>query len=143
MKTLLQACWLLLFFAAKLVAFPYQGAHLIESLGLEQGLSQATAVVTLQDSQGYIWVGTQDGLNRYDGKNFLQYRYRVNNERSLSGNYVSGLALDGQQRLWVLTPQGLNLYQAETNDFKLTKKICCHFLGLDSFFFCIIASRYQ
>ena len=118
METLLQACWLLLLFAAKLVAFPYQGAHLIESLGLEQGLSQATAVVTLQDSQGYIWVGTQDGLNRYDGKNFLQYRYRVNNERSLSGNYVSGLALDGQQRLWVLTPQGLNLYQAETNDFK-------------------------
>ncbi|MFO6425258.1 two-component regulator propeller domain-containing protein [Motilimonas sp. KMU-193] len=99
-------------------ALPFQGAHLIDAIGLEQGLSQATVVSVVQDQQGYLWIGTQDGLNRYDGKQIQQYRYSVNDDNSLSGNYISGLVLDSQQRLWVLTPQGLNLYQSQTDDFK-------------------------
>ncbi|MDO6525121.1 two-component regulator propeller domain-containing protein [Motilimonas sp. 1_MG-2023] len=118
MKILYLCCYLLFFICFKLAAFPYQGAHHFESIGLEQGLSQATAVAMVQDSQGYIWIGTQDGLNRYDGHNIVHYRYSANDEQSLSGNYISSLALDSQQRLWVLTPQGLNLFQQQSNNFK-------------------------
>ncbi|MCE2573262.1 helix-turn-helix domain-containing protein [Motilimonas eburnea] len=118
MRVFSVCCLLYLSLVQSISALPFQGAHLIEAIGLEQGLSQATVVSIVQDNQGYLWIGTQDGLNRYDGKQIQQYRYSVNDANSLSGNYISGLVIDSQQRLWVLTPQGLNLYQNETDDFK-------------------------
>ncbi|RJG48738.1 ATP-binding protein [Motilimonas pumila] len=98
-------------------AMPFHGSHHFDSYSLGQGLSQASALEVIQDQQGYIWVGTQDGLNRFDGQHFLQFRHVPLDARSLSSNYIAGLTLDWQQQLWVLTPLGLHQYQPEYNQF--------------------------
>lgn len=109
------ACWFTVCVSA--YALPFHGSHHFDSYSLSEGLSQATALEVLQDKQGYIWVGTQDGLNRFDGQNFQQYRHIALDESSISSNYIAGLAVDWRQRLWVLTPLGLHLYQEATDSF--------------------------
>ena len=59
-----------------------------EQLSLEDGLSQSVVNSVYQDSRGFIWIGTQDGLNRYDGYKFKVYEYDPDNETSLSENYI-------------------------------------------------------
>ncbi|MBY0503410.1 MAG: hypothetical protein K2X03_05865 [Bryobacteraceae bacterium] len=77
-----------------------------ERLGMAEGLSQATVRCTLQDRQGYLWFGTQDGLNRYDGQTFRIYRHAEENPDSLPNNSVSALLEDRQGTLWVATTGG-------------------------------------
>ena len=55
-----------------------------ERISLEQGLSEAAVMAILQDRQGFLWVGTRDGLNKYDGYGFTVYRHDRENPRSLS-----------------------------------------------------------
>jgi ligand-binding sensor domain-containing protein/signal transduction histidine kinase len=76
------------------------------ALGIEQGLSQATVRAITQDRAGFIWLGTQDGLNRYDGYEFRVFRRVAGDPRSLPDNHVSALAADRDGRLWVGTQNG-------------------------------------
>ncbi|MEZ5523242.1 MAG: two-component regulator propeller domain-containing protein [Dokdonella sp.] len=69
-----------------------------------QGLSQATARVIAQDRAGFIWVGTQDGLNRFDGYEFHVYKTDRDDPWSLSQNHVWALAADPDGSLWVWYP---------------------------------------
>src|SRR5690242_5080473 len=62
-------------------------------LRIEDGLAQSTVQAILQDAQGYIWLGTQDGLQRYDGYEFLTFRHDPSDPDSLSDNTVNALAL--------------------------------------------------
>lgn len=62
-----------------------------ERIGLNQGLSQSSVYTMLQDSQGFIWVGTQDGLNRYDGYEFKVFRHQAGDPNSLPDNDVTAL----------------------------------------------------
>jgi signal transduction histidine kinase/ligand-binding sensor domain-containing protein len=78
------------------------------SYGPEQGLSQISAGEILEDRQGFLWVGTQDGLNRFDGYGFRIYRHVADNLNSLSDNYVTALAEDSDGGIWVGTQNGLN-----------------------------------
>ena len=77
-----------------------------ERFGLAEGLSQATVRCILQDRQGYLWFGTQDGLNRYDGQTFRVYRHSVERADSLPNNSVSALLEDRQGIFWVATTGG-------------------------------------
>ncbi|MBO4906578.1 MAG: helix-turn-helix domain-containing protein [Bacteroidaceae bacterium] len=77
--------------------------------------SLITAIV--QDHQGYIWVGTQNGLNRFDGYSFTSYLYKTGNTSSLCHNFVSTLFVDSDGQLWVGTVKGLARYNAATDDF--------------------------
>ena len=78
-------------------------------LSLEEGLSQATVYCIHQDRTGYLWFGTADGLNRYDGYSFTVYRRRTNDSTSLSDNTISAICEDSLGNLWVGTmAQGLN-----------------------------------
>src|SRR5215475_13137064 len=70
------------------------------------GLSQATAKAIAQDRDGFIWVGTQDGLNRFDGYGFRTYRHDRNDPWSLTQNHVWALAADPDGSLWVGTQAG-------------------------------------
>ena len=56
-------------------------------LSLEDGLSQSTINTIFQDSKGFLWIGTQDGLNKYDGYEFTVYKHAPDNLNSLSNNY--------------------------------------------------------
>ena len=61
-------------------------------LGVEDGLSQVSVLDIFQDSDGYIWFGTRNGANRYDGYEFVIYQNEVNNNATLTDNYIRGFA---------------------------------------------------
>ncbi|AQG81026.1 hypothetical protein AWR27_17885 [Spirosoma montaniterrae] len=71
-----------------------------------QGLSQSTITQIIQDRQGFLWLGTADGLNRYDGYGFTTYRHHRRDSTSLPASDVWVLAEDAQDRLWVGTYTG-------------------------------------
>ena len=70
-------------------------------LRIEDGLAQSTVQAIVQDAQGYMWLGTQDGLQRYDGYEFLTFRHDPSDPGSLSDNTVNALALGAGGILWV------------------------------------------
>ena len=71
-----------------------------------------------QDSAGYIWLGTQDGLDRYDGKNLTHFNVSRNAQSSLSSNWINDILQDSEGRLWIATRGGVDLYLPETERFK-------------------------
>ena len=88
-----------------------------ERISIEQGLSQSTVFCILQDSRGFLWFGTQDGLNRYDGHEFVVYHPEEGNPNSLSNNTVRALYEDRAGQLWVGTEDGLNRHDRATEQF--------------------------
>jgi ligand-binding sensor domain-containing protein/signal transduction histidine kinase len=82
------------------------------------GLSQATARAIAQDRDGFIWIGTQDGLNRFDGYGFRTYRHDRNDPWTLTQNHVWALAADPDGSLWIGTQAGgLNRYDPALDRF--------------------------
>ncbi len=85
---------------------------------LEQGLSQSSGNCILQDSKGFLWIGTEDGLNRFDGYGFRIYRHDPEEPHSLSNSHISSLFEDPSGVLWVGTyGGGLNRLDRETGLF--------------------------
>jgi ligand-binding sensor domain-containing protein/signal transduction histidine kinase len=89
-----------------------------EYLSLQQGLSQSSVITMLQDKKGFLWVGTADGLNRYDGYKFKQYRKNSIDTTSIGNNYINALAEDAQGIIWVGTRGGLYAFDWATEGFK-------------------------
>ena len=88
------------------------------SLSLEDGLSQATVTAAVQDQTGFIWFGTQDGLNRYDGYQFVQLKHDPNDPTSLRSDSIFALHLDPLGDLWVGTEGGgLSRWDAKAESF--------------------------
>lgn len=89
-----------------------------ETLNIEEGLSQSVVNAIVQDRQGFLWLGTQDGLNRYDGNTFKVYKPEPGNSNSLSDGWVTSLFVDVDGFLWVGTHQGgLNRYDPRAGTF--------------------------
>ncbi|WP_310586119.1 hybrid sensor histidine kinase/response regulator [Telluribacter humicola] len=87
-------------------------------LTTNEGLSQNNVTCILQDSKGFMWFGTQDGLNRFDGYEFRIYRNDPGRPGSLSHSYVWKIFEDREGRIWVGTDDGgLNLFDRATNSF--------------------------
>jgi ligand-binding sensor domain-containing protein len=86
-------------------------------LTINEGLSQNTVFATLQDHQGFIWIATEDGLNRYNGYDFNIYKHDTT-VTSLSGNQINALFETSDQQLWVGTSDGLNIYDRRKDNFK-------------------------
>lgn len=95
------------------------GEHLrFDSYSVEDGLSQSTVFCILQDSLGYIWFGTEDGLNKFDGYSFTVYKHNPEDPNSLSSNWISTMLEDGSGGLWFGTRDGgLNRYTRDSNQF--------------------------
>ncbi|WP_058867159.1 two-component regulator propeller domain-containing protein [Chloracidobacterium thermophilum] len=90
----------------------------MRTLSLEQGLSQSTVTCFLQDRTGFLWFGTADGLNRYDGYGFKVFRRDGRRPDSLAGNLVYALCEDQTGVLWIGTSEGgLSRYDARTERF--------------------------
>lgn len=73
--------------------------------------------VVTQDSQGYIWLGTQDGLDKYDGNTLTHFNVRRNDTESLSNNWINDLFVDSESRLWVASRTGVDLFLSESQSF--------------------------
>ncbi|MGK6353360.1 hybrid sensor histidine kinase/response regulator transcription factor [Parapedobacter sp. DT-150] len=86
-------------------------------LDVVDGLSQGTVYAINQDYLGLIWVGTRDGLNKYDAGNFTVYRNAPDDTTSLSDNFIQAIFEDQYQRLWIGTSNGLNLYNRTYDNF--------------------------
>lgn len=78
--------------------------------GLDQGLSQSVILSICQDSKGFLWVGTQDGLNRFDGYSFEKFKNNPLDPSSLSNNWVYSVAEDSMGYIWVGTKSGLSRF---------------------------------
>jgi ligand-binding sensor domain-containing protein/signal transduction histidine kinase len=89
-----------------------------ERLSIEQGLSQQSALSILQDRQGFMWFGTQAGLNRYDGYRITVYRNDPNDPGSLPDNYVAASYEDAEGRLWFGTKGGLARFDPASGRFQ-------------------------
>jgi signal transduction histidine kinase/ligand-binding sensor domain-containing protein len=89
-----------------------------EHLNVEDGLSQNASLALLQDSHGYLWIGTQDGLNRYDGYGFTIFRNDPENPDSLGYNSIIALYEDRDGYLWIGTwGGGLDRYDPASGKF--------------------------
>jgi len=85
-----------------------------EHLTSKDGISQSEIYAFLEDSRGFMWIGTIDGLNRYDGYNINIFNTDRNDPHSLSNNTIRSLKEDNQGRIWIGTDDGLNFYDSET-----------------------------
>ena len=93
-----------------------------ERLDIRDGLSQNAVLCFLQDRRGFLWLGTQDGLNLYDGYQFKVFRSSSDDEATLSGDFIQCLYEDRSGTLWVGTDgKGVNRYDAESGTFQRIK----------------------
>jgi signal transduction histidine kinase/ligand-binding sensor domain-containing protein/CheY-like chemotaxis protein len=76
-------------------------ALILDHLTPSEGMPQGTVMSTLQDSQGFIWLATEDGLVRYDGHELVRYAYARNVANGLPGNFIYQIVEDGHQNLWL------------------------------------------
>lgn len=90
----------------------------LEHYSISQGLSNSVVNDIQQDQYGFIWLATDDGLNRFDGYNFKIYRKTGSEEGSISSSFIKTVFCDSKGRLWVGTISGLNLYNSECDCFK-------------------------
>lgn len=91
--------------------------YVLEELDNSAGLSNSSVNCIFKDSQNLLWIGTWDGLNRYDGSSFKIFRPEPNNANSLSNQVVLKVAEDNNGQIWVLTMHGINRYDKATDKF--------------------------
>ncbi|PKO01312.1 MAG: hypothetical protein CVU42_00450 [Chloroflexi bacterium HGW-Chloroflexi-4] len=124
-RFLLLISFLIIIVSTKPVAAQYYagdiapGSHLrFEHLTNDDGLSQNAGLAFLQDQQGFLWIGTQDGLDRYDGYNVIEYKNDPDNINSLSNNAIISLYEDNEGLIWIGTwGGGLNRLNPANNSF--------------------------
>lgn len=93
------------------------GNYRFTHFDIEDGLSQNTVTDILHDNEGYIWFGTQEGLNRFDGYDFRHYKHNPNDSTSISDNYVWSIIEDADGNIWMCTRNGVNMLDKKTGDF--------------------------
>jgi signal transduction histidine kinase/ligand-binding sensor domain-containing protein/CheY-like chemotaxis protein/HPt (histidine-containing phosphotransfer) domain-containing protein len=93
-------------------------ALVLEHLTASEGMPQGTVNVTLQDSQGFVWLGTEDGLVRYDGRELVRYGYSRTVGSGLPGNFIRGIVEDSHHDLWIAVKDaGLARWNRATDKF--------------------------
>jgi signal transduction histidine kinase/ligand-binding sensor domain-containing protein/DNA-binding response OmpR family regulator len=106
----------LAFFSSIVPVFA-DNTYYLRSLQVEDGLSQNMVYCILQDSQGFMWFGTQDGLNRYDGQNVKVYKKDPKDPKSIGSNGLFSLIEDDDKNLWIGTTNGVYIYNPALDSF--------------------------
>ena len=86
---------------------------------IEDGISEDIIMSIVEDSDGYIWVGSIEGLFRYDGYHFKEYTHVPNNPNSIPQGFARTMFVSEQGELWLGTYEGLAKYRPETDDFQV------------------------
>ena len=92
--------------------------YYFKNLNVQNGLSQNTVNAILQDKQGFMWFGTKDGLDRYDGLSFRKFKHDGRSQRSIGNNFITALYEDEKGNIWVGTDVGLYIYYPEKDFFE-------------------------
>lgn len=90
-------------------------AYNIRNVNSRNGLSNSAVIYLLQDNERYLWIGTYDGLNKYNGTDVEVYKPSINNKHSISGNVIRKIVESKNDYLWILTKAGLDKY-SKKND---------------------------
>lgn len=101
---------LILLLLATTGASLYLNAYNISRISSRDGLSSSAVICLLQDKERYLWVGTYDGLNKYNGTDIQVYKPDIRNENSLSGNVIRKIVESKDDYLWIMTKGGLNKF---------------------------------
>ncbi|MDC1105546.1 ATP-binding protein [Prolixibacteraceae bacterium] len=110
----LQLLSVLLLFSKVVTANDYIS---IENIPNSQDLSETSVTAIVQDNSGYIWIGTREGLNRYDGYSCKKY-FSSSKERSLISSEITDLYIDSDSCMWVKSIEGMSLYDPQTDLFE-------------------------
>ena len=92
--------------------------YYFKNLSIRNGLSQNTVNAILQDRKGFMWLGTKDGLNRYDGLSFRKFKHDAANPRSIGNSFITSLYEDFNGNIWVGTDAGVYIYYPEKGAFE-------------------------
>ncbi|MEO7766643.1 MAG: two-component regulator propeller domain-containing protein, partial [Ferruginibacter sp.] len=93
--------FLFLLLSFYLLAFSQKKHIQFEHIGTSAGLSQSNVMSIFQDSRGFMWFGTRDGLNKYDGYKFTIYKHDVADINSLSQNTIQDITEDSDGNIWI------------------------------------------
>ncbi len=107
----------LLIHLALIQFFCFGQNYRINHYSINQGLSQSVVYTIFQDSRGFLWVGTQDGLNRFDGYSFIKYLHNPTDSNSISDSWIYSITEDNEGNLWIGTRRGLNKFDFSKNKF--------------------------
>jgi len=88
-------------------------------LNVQNGLTQNIVYHFLQDSKGYIWVGTHNGLTMYDGINATSFMHDEQKNNSLASNFITRILEDDEHQIWLGNEKGINLFNRSNNTFTL------------------------
>lgn len=102
-----------------MAVFSYGQSYQFRHYQVEHGLSYNSVISSLQDKKGFLWFGTKDGLNRFDGYSFKIFRNDPDQPGSIGSNFIHSLFEDNSQNLWVGTMRGLFKYNPLTETFTL------------------------
>lgn len=107
----------ILFFILFLKFGVAQNTPYVENYSIEDGLSQNTVNCIFQSSDGIIWIGTQDGLNEFDGYKFNTFKYNPNDSSSISSNYINDITEDNNGDIIIATKDGITIWERYQNNF--------------------------
>lgn len=113
MRRILRIVWFFLLFQQQAFSQPYYFKH----YQVEGGLSNNAVICSMQDSKGFMWFGTRDGLNRFDGYSFKVFRRDARDSLKIGNNYIHSLFEDSAGNIWVGTDQGIYIYDPQTESF--------------------------
>lgn len=109
--------FLIILLLANHTIFPQTSYEKFENISIKQGLSESMITCIFQDSRGFMWIGTQNGLNKYDGYKFTVFKNIPGDSFSLSNNYIRSIYEDANGFLWIGTENGLNRYNRYSDKF--------------------------
>ena len=92
--------------------------QVFDHYGPKEGLITSQVLSISKDSHGFIWLGTEDGLARYDAHDFRYFRHDYKDDSTLSSNYISDITCDKHDRIWVNTGRSLDIFNISTNKVK-------------------------
>ncbi|HLI94065.1 MAG TPA: two-component regulator propeller domain-containing protein, partial [Puia sp.] len=102
----------------------------VKHLGIEQGLSNNAVTCIYQDAKGFLWFGTYDGLNRYDGYGFTVYRNIIGDSASIPFNNVASINADQHDHIWVSGLKGIAILDPLTGKFAIPAYRSCDGHGI-------------
>ena len=95
----------------------------VKFLDISDGLSNNSIISIYQDNEGFMWFGTYDGLNRYDGYNFKVFRNRINDKKSLLFNTIYNIEGDSKNNIWIGGTNGICIYDKKKAVFHTVRYI--------------------